>query len=104
MAPKISAVIVAMFGGFLLIGGIWLVSLGGSWYYLVAGAVWAWSAVWLWQGKKYGVWLYSAALAATVIWAIWEAGFNGWALAPRIGLPAVIGAWLWTPWLRRRLR
>jgi quinoprotein glucose dehydrogenase len=101
--PKLTAVVVGIFGLILLIGGVWLAMLGGSWYYLLAGGAWSGSAVWIWTGQRRGVWLFSATVAATLIWAFWEAGIDLWALAPRIGLPILIAAWLWTPWVQRRL-
>ena len=40
-------------------------------------------------------------LLATLCWAVWEAGADGWALAPRLIAPAVLGLIFGTPWLRR---
>jgi len=40
---------------------------------------------------------------ATVLWAIWETGFDFWAFTPRVALPLILMAWLYTPWVRRSL-
>ncbi|HEY4294079.1 hypothetical protein [Luteibacter sp.] len=37
-APRITGIVVGILGLALALGGIWLVALGGSVYYLVAGA------------------------------------------------------------------
>src|SRR5690606_2038548 len=36
------------------------------------------------------VWTYVIVFAATVIWALWEAGLDGWAQVPRLIAPAVV--------------
>jgi quinoprotein glucose dehydrogenase len=47
--------------------------------------------------------VYYAMLLATVVWAVWESGRDGWALMPRILAPAGLGlVWL-LPWVRRAL-
>lgn len=87
----------------LLAGGVQLVLLGGSPYYLLAGLTVAAVAVLLWRGDARGAWLYGAMLVATLVWALWEAGLDGWALIPRLLAPAMFGLWLVTPWGRRAL-
>src|SRR5688572_21237829 len=42
-------------------------------------------------------------LAATLLWSLYEAGVDLWALAPRLLALLVIGAWFLTPWVRRSL-
>jgi quinoprotein glucose dehydrogenase len=37
-----------------------------------------------------GFYLYAAAFTFTLLWAIWEVGFNGWALTPRLAGPFVL--------------
>jgi quinoprotein glucose dehydrogenase len=97
-----------LFAALLLATGlslIWLgaelLMLGGSPYYLVAGGAMAASATLIAMRKWSGVWLYALFLAATLVWALWESGLDGWALAPRLAMPGVMGLWMLTPWFRR---
>jgi quinoprotein glucose dehydrogenase len=90
VAIRVLAVLLAVTGLVLLIGGIWLLSLGGSFYYALAGLGLAASAVLLWQLRVLGAWIYIALFGLTLVWAVWEAGLNGWALVPRLAAPAVL--------------
>ena len=102
--PRLFAALLALIALILTGGGWSLVSLGGSPYYLVAGIVLYGSAALLWQGSIWGSRVYGMMLAGTVIWALYEAGLDGWALMPRIVAPAALGVWLVMPWTRRQLR
>jgi len=82
--------IVAIIAIVLLIGGVWLALLGGSAYYLLAGAAMLASGFLLMRGNLLGGWIYSAVFFLTLIWAFWEAGANGWALVPRVVAPLVL--------------
>ena len=101
--PRLYAALLAMIGLMLAGGGVWLAWLGGSPYYLLAGLMVSGSAILLWRGRREGIWLYAAMLVGTLGWAVWESGFDGWALSARLIAPFVLGIWLLTPWLRRRL-
>lgn len=85
----------------LLLGGGYLVWLGGSVYYVLAGAAVFASAVWIWKRQREGIWMYAALVAATVPWALWESGPDGWALMPRLVAPIVLGLPLLLPAMRR---
>ncbi len=85
-------------GGGLCWFGAQLVTVGGSPYYLVAGLLVLGAAFYLWRGDRRGAWLYGLMLAGTWLWALWEVGFDGWALLPRVLVPTVLGLWLLTPW------
>lgn len=71
-------------------GGAWLIALGGSWYYLPAGVALLVSGVLLLRRNVAGVWLYVLTWLATLIWAYWEVGMDGWGLMPRTLAPTVI--------------
>jgi quinoprotein glucose dehydrogenase len=77
--------------------------LGGSLYYLVAGLALVLSSVLLWRRRRLGSLVYGGMLLVTIIWSLWEVGFDTWALMPRLAAPLVIGLWLLTPWLNRGL-
>lgn len=86
---------------YLLGGGAWLLALGGSVYYVVAGIVLL-GVAWLLLRRRPGaLGLYALLLAATAIWSLWEAGPDFWALAPRSGVLVLFGVWLLLVYWRR---
>ncbi len=99
----LTALFAAFCGLYLLIGGAWLVVLGGSWYYPIAGLVMLGVTVMLFRGKRAALWLYAALLLATMIWGVWEVGFDFWALTPRSDILVFFGIWLILPFVWRRL-
>lgn len=101
--PRVFPILLLSIALPLLIGGVQLASLGGSPYYLLAGLTIVVSAVQLWRGKPSGSLIYGGLLVVTFVWALFEAGTNLWALAPRILPLATLGLWLLTPWVRRAL-
>jgi len=101
--PRIFAALLAIIGLVLAAGGVWLVVLGGSPYYVITGIAVLASAVLLWRGRMLGAWIYVAMLTGTVIWAFWEVGLDWWALMPRVVGPAVLGLWLALPHVRKAL-
>lgn len=74
----------------LIWGGAQLAWLGGSVYYLLAGLALIASGVLIALRRLAGAWLYGLLFAATVIWALWEAGLDLWPLVPRLGGPLVL--------------
>ncbi|VCU70906.1 Quinoprotein glucose dehydrogenase [Pigmentiphaga humi] len=80
-----------------LFGGVWLAALGGSWYYAAVGVALLASAWCLRRNRTAGLWLYALILAATLLWGIWEAGADFWALAPRYDVLFLLGLWLLLP-------
>jgi quinoprotein glucose dehydrogenase len=99
----ITAVIVALIGFYLGGGGGWLLMLGGSPYYLIAGLVLLAVAFLLFRARREALWLYAALLLGTLGWALWEVGFDFWALAPRGDILVPLGIWLALPFVTRRL-
>ena len=89
-------------GLYVLGGGIWLVSLGGSAYYVIAGIMLLGTALLFWQRDSRALWLYALLLAGTLIWAVWEVGFDFWALVPRGGVLFLLGVWLALPFVTRQ--
>ena len=90
VAVRVLAAVLALIGLVLVIGGGWLLSLGGSFYYLLAGLGLLASAIMLWRLSLLGAWIYIGVFVLTVLWALWEVGLNGWALVPRVFAPAVL--------------
>ena len=99
--PYLLMLALLTFGLALLAGGTQLLMLGGSPYYAVAGLTVIGSAVLLWRRSARGGQLFGLFLIGTIIWSLWEAGLDGWALAPRLGLPLALGLWFFMPWVRR---
>ena len=100
----VTAIVICLFGLYLLLGGGWLLSLGGSAYYLIAGACLVGVAWLLIRGSRAAYWLYAALLAGTLIWAVFEVGFDFWALAPRGDVLVPLAVWLLLPFVWRDLR
>lgn len=94
----------AIAGAALAAGGGELLAAGGSPYYLVSGAALLATAVGLSLRRVWALPLYGLLLAATLPWALWESGLDGWALVPRLVAPAVLGLILLTPAVRRRAK
>ena len=84
-------VLLLAIGLLLVIEGLWLIALGGSWYYLVAGLGLIASAAMMLNGSPTGVWTYLVLLLCTWMWALWEVGADGWALVPRVTGPTILG-------------
>ena len=99
----LTAIVVAIMGIALAAGGGWLVALGGSLYYLVAGIVLLVTAWLLVLRRAEALWLYSALLLATMGWAIWEVGLDFWSLAPRGDILVPLGIWLLFPFIAAHL-
>lgn len=90
-------------GLFYLIGGGKLISLGGSWYFFIAGLLTTASAIFVFRKKAFGVWLFALVFVGTIVWAWFDAGWDFWALFSRLMFPAgVFAALLFTlPAIRR---
>lgn len=100
---RIHALLLLLIGAALAIGGVMLARLGGSPYYLVAGLALVGSGALLFARRREGLLLYLAILIGTIGWAIWEAGFDGWRLMPRLGGPLILAVPLLVPALRAQL-
>ncbi|HTN97769.1 MAG TPA: membrane-bound PQQ-dependent dehydrogenase, glucose/quinate/shikimate family, partial [Nordella sp.] len=99
----LTALVFALIGLALGGGGLWLIVLGGSWYYLLAGLGFLVTAYLLWRGRAAALGVYAAVTLGTLVWAVWEVGFDWWQLGPRGGVIIILGLWLLLPAIRRRL-
>ncbi|MBP7565249.1 MAG: membrane-bound PQQ-dependent dehydrogenase, glucose/quinate/shikimate family [Burkholderiaceae bacterium] len=84
-------VILALVGLALAVGGARLMSLGGSWYYLIAGALLVSSGVQFARARMSGFWLYAAVFVGTLLWSVYEVGFAFWPSVPRLAPVLVLG-------------
>src|ERR1700723_3997015 len=101
---KITRLVYALIGLVLAGGGVWLVALGGSAFYLAVGLGILASGILLAAGRWLALWVYAAVLIGTLIWAVSEVGFDWWPLAARGDVIFPLGLWLLTPWITRNLR
>ena len=80
-------------------GGGWLLGLGGSAYYLLAGLLACASGIALLGRSAWGIWLYAVLAIATLAWALWEVGLTWWPLAARLDVWFVLGLLVVSPWV-----
>lgn len=79
---------------YLIVGGAWLLVVGGSPYYVATGLVLL-VVAWLIGLRHPGAFmLYALVLAGTAGWALWESGPDFWALVPRSDVLVIFGIWL----------
>jgi membrane-bound PQQ-dependent dehydrogenase (glucose/quinate/shikimate family) len=93
--------ILGVVGAVLTAGGVVLAVNGGSLYYAVTGLAVLVSAVGLIRKVRYAAWVFGAMLVWTIVWSLWEAGLDDWALMPRLVAPAVVGLLFLLPPIRR---
>ena len=103
IARTIMAIVTGLLGVLLLACGAYLLSLGGSAYYVIAGVALIATAVLLWRGRSVALLVYALLLAGTMIWALWEVGLDFWQLAPRGDILVIVGLLLLLPWVTRGL-
>lgn len=96
------AALVITLGLALAFKGGQLALAGGSYYYAAAGVLLVAAVALLMARRKVGVHIFGAITLATYAWALWEAGFDGWALIPRLGWLAVVGFIFLALWLAAR--
>ena len=88
---KLIGLVLIATGLALLGGGAYLASLGGSWYYVLAGIGLAVSGWRVFQGRIDGLYIYLIVFIFTILWNFYEVGFRFWASVPRLAAPMVIG-------------
>lgn len=84
-------------------GGTWLLLLGGSVFYLVAGLALLLTGLLAWSGSALALMVHALLVIGTALWSLWEVGLDWWPLAARGDLVFVLGLWLLTPWVARGL-
>ncbi|MBS1072667.1 membrane-bound PQQ-dependent dehydrogenase, glucose/quinate/shikimate family [Gluconobacter cerinus] len=87
----------------LVFGGLWLLFLGGSPFYLLAGAAIIAISFGLYKRAAFALYTALALLAVSMLWALWEVGFDFWQLVPRL-LAFIIIALIVTALARRLSR
>ncbi len=87
----------------LLLGG-YLATLGGSVYYVAAGAAVLLSAWYLLRGNQRAIKVFGGLIAVTLIWSVYESGLHFLALLPRVAMWIGLGLWFLTPWYAKSLK
>ena len=90
-AFRLVAALTLLVGLYYLVAGGYLVTLGGSLYFALAGIAMVVSGVLLWRGRASGAWLYAATLVASAAWAVADAGWTFWPLFSRLFVLGAIG-------------
>jgi membrane-bound PQQ-dependent dehydrogenase (glucose/quinate/shikimate family) len=104
VAQWIFAAFLALVGVYLAWLGIKLISLGGSPYYAPVGVGLILVAALAAIGNVWGPRLYAAIVAITVVWSLFEVGFDLIQLLPRLAAFLVVGLWFLSPWSRAAMR
>lgn len=84
-------VAIALIGLYMIGGGGYLAVLGGSWYFVLCGLALLGAGVLIARGHPNGASLYGVVVLLSVIWAVWETGFEFWPLVSRLFVFGVIG-------------
>lgn len=87
---SIIGAVLLIIGLVLALGGAWLAWLGGSPFYVLAGAGLIVSGVLLVRARLLGVWLYGATWLLSLVWGLAEAGLDVWGLIPFVVGPTVL--------------
>src|SRR5260370_34212770 len=89
---RIFAALVVLMGLGLLLGGIYLATLGGSLYYVLAGLAYLIAGILLWRRQARGVWLVAPMAVLTTPSALCESGTFYWPLFPRLLVPCALAS------------
>jgi glucose dehydrogenase len=99
----ITGATILLLGAYFLVGGTWLIWLGGSWYYAVAGIGLMVTGWFIAAGRRLGIYVYALVWLGTLCWAFAESGANVWYLMPRLLAPTVLGLYLLMPFITAKL-
>jgi len=77
-------ILIILAGLFIAGGGAYLLTLGGSAYFVVAGLGLLVSGALILMRRPAGAWIFGLVFLATIPWALWEAGLAFWPLVSRL--------------------
>ncbi|HEX7815211.1 membrane-bound PQQ-dependent dehydrogenase, glucose/quinate/shikimate family [Dyella sp.] len=92
--PRLTGGVFILIGLALIVGGAWLLALGGTWYYLAAGVLTLLTGGLAFTGRRAALWLYALTLLGTLMWSVAEVGLDIWQLEVRLVMPLVLAIWL----------
>ncbi len=96
--------LLALVGLLLALPGGFLIYLGGSPYYLAAGLATLATSWFVFRRSAKAPIIFGAILGVTVLWSLFEAGLDVFALLPRLAAWLVVGSYFLTPWYRQSLQ
>lgn len=99
MLTIITGCVLAILGVALIVGGVWLTLLSGTWVYIGLGVGLLLTGILLALRRRAALGVYALLLIGVIIWALGEVGFDRWDLIPRGAFFAVVGLWLLAPWI-----
>ena len=94
----------SLVGLYLTLLGGFLIYLGGSFYYACAGVATLLTAAMVFRRSVFAPRVYGGILGVTLIWSLYESGFDLLALLPRLAAWIGVGAWFLTPWYQASLK
>ncbi len=97
------AVLLALIGLLLTVPGAYLAYLGGSPYYVLSGFATLATAYYVVRRSPRALYVFAGLLGVTVLWSLYEAGLDLFALLPRLAAWIVVGLYFLTPWYRSSL-
>ncbi len=101
--PRVFGILLTLLGAALVIGGMNLISMGDSYYFFVVGVLTAVSGLLMTIGKKLGAYTYAITLTVVVVWSFVEVGLAFEALLPRILIPILLSAYIFSSKIQSRL-
>lgn len=104
IAHWLFVVLLALIGLLLTVPGGFLVYLGGSPYYALAGIATLATCWFVIRRSPKALTVFAAILGVTVLWSVYEAGLDLFALLPRLAAWLVVGLYFLTPWYRQSLK
>ena len=97
------AILMALIGLLMTLGGGLLIYLGGSPYYLAAGLSAIGVSVFTIRRSEKAFWVYTSLLFVTLVWSVFEAELEFLSLLPRLAMWLGFGLWFLTPWYRQSI-
>jgi glucose dehydrogenase len=101
--PVFSAFLFIVVGVTMAGGGMWLLFLDGSCFYLFAGSGILLTGIMLLSAASMAPWFYGVVLIATMALAVHEMGFSDGELESQLLAPAILGVYLLVPAVAQRL-
>lgn len=101
--PRKLGILLIILGAAMILGGIKLLSMGDNPYFIIVGIGVVLSGFLLSSGNMLGVYMYAATLGVVVVWSVMEVGADWGQLLPRIVVPVLLGAYIFSGKVRTRL-
>lgn len=83
---RLLALVLGLFGLAMVVGGVRLITLGGNWYYAIAGLLSLASSISLFRRRTSATLWFGVLFVLTLVWTIWESGADYWGWVPRFAL------------------